>query len=69
MDARGLRCPAPILAAARALRSLPAGAVLQLSATDPAIAQDLPAFCEAAGHTLVEWTQRGPVWIGRVRKG
>jgi TusA-related sulfurtransferase len=51
VDARGLACPLPIVALARALRSYP---VVELWADDPAAGADLVAFCEATGHHLHE---------------
>ncbi len=49
-DARGLKCPLPVLRAARALRAMREGEVLRLVATDPMAAIDLPHFCREAGH-------------------
>ena len=56
VDATGLACPLPILRARRALNELPAGATLIVLATDPVALDDFPAFCEQAGHVLVEHT-------------
>ncbi|MFS0706455.1 sulfurtransferase TusA family protein [Cellulomonas sp. 179-A 9B4 NHS] len=53
VDARGLRCPAPVLRAAVAARSLPAGTLLRVLATDPAAAVDLPAWARMRGHAVV----------------
>ena len=36
LDARDLICPIPVLKARKALNALPAGAVLEVLATDPA---------------------------------
>ena len=57
LDARGLVCPQPVIEAARAGRHLPAGALLEVWATDPAAALDLPAWCRMRGHELVEVVQ------------
>lgn len=53
VDARGLRCPAPVLRAAVAARGLPSGSVLRVRATDPAAAVDLPAWARMRGHAVV----------------
>jgi tRNA 2-thiouridine synthesizing protein A len=50
IDARGLKCPLPVLRAQKALRALAPGAVLRLFADDPMAAIDIPHFCQAAGH-------------------
>lgn len=50
IDGRGLRCPLPVLKAAKALRALAPGDVLYLAADDPMAAIDLPHFCAENGH-------------------
>lgn len=54
IDARGLRCPLPVLRAQRALRGLATGQVLRLQTDDPAAVIDVPHFCAEAGHTLLK---------------
>ena len=54
VDARGTRCPMPVILAARAAQDLPAGTTLRVLATDPAAAADLPAWCRMRGHTLFD---------------
>jgi len=56
VDARGSRCPVPVIEAARAARDHPAGTVLQVLSTDPATAHDLPAWCRMRGHELLGTT-------------
>ncbi|HBH00238.1 MAG: sulfurtransferase TusA family protein [Rhodobacteraceae bacterium] len=53
IDARGLRCPLPVLRAQRALNGLAPGQTLRLLADDPMAAIDLPHFCAESGHRLV----------------
>jgi tRNA 2-thiouridine synthesizing protein A len=54
LDARGLQCPLPVLRARKAMQKLEAGALLRVLATDPGTLKDFRAFCEAAGHELLE---------------
>ncbi len=54
VDARGSRCPVPVLDAARTARVHPAGTVLRVLSTDPATAHDLPAWCRMRGHELLD---------------
>jgi len=68
LDASGLRCPAPIIEAAKAMALMPAGTVLRVLSTDPGIASDLPAWCEACGHTLLSLERTPGGWSGRIRK-
>lgn len=52
-DAKGLACPLPVLRARRMLATLPAKARLEIHATDPMTAIDLPHFCQQSGHRLI----------------
>ncbi|MDQ2781130.1 MAG: sulfurtransferase TusA family protein [Actinomycetota bacterium] len=54
LDARGQRCPLPVIRLGALLRDLTPGYVVQLLATDPAAQTDVPAFCRMRGHDLVE---------------
>ena len=56
VDARGERCPVPVIRLARLVRDLPPAAaplVITLLATDPAAASDVPAWCRMRGHRFV----------------
>ena len=52
LDARGLKCPLPVLKARKRLGAMTSGEVLVVAATDPAAPADFEAFCEATGHRL-----------------
>ncbi len=54
IDARGLNCPLPVLRLRKRLQALAPGACVALLASDPAALRDVPAFCEAQGHALLE---------------
>jgi TusA-related sulfurtransferase len=56
VDARGLRCPIPVIRLGAAIRDLPVGSLVRLLATDPAARSDVAAFCRMRGHELVETT-------------
>ena len=53
VDARGERCPMPLLMAKRAMRDLPSGAVLEVLSTDAGSERDFKSFARLAGHTVV----------------
>jgi len=67
IDARGLKCPLPVLKARRALKALPAGAVLEVLADDPAAPADFSSFSKTAGCTL-ETLPEGKGWRFRLAK-
>ena len=56
VDARGLKCPLPVLKAETALARLAPGATLIVLATDPLAKVDIPLLCRQNGHdcTLAE---------------
>jgi len=68
LDARGLRCPLPVLKARKALKELPAGAILRVLATDPGAIKDFQAFCKTTGHALLSSDQTGDVLSFDIRK-
>ena len=60
IDARGLRCPLPVLKAEKRLATLPAGAALTVLDSDPMDKIDIPLHCTQHGHTCA-FTQEGDV--------
>ena len=50
IDARGLRCPAPVIELARRITEVPVGAVVAMLADDEAARLDVPAWCAMRGH-------------------
>jgi tRNA 2-thiouridine synthesizing protein A len=56
VDARGLRCPIPVIRLGAAIRELPPRSLVRLLATDPAARSDVAAFCRMRGHELVAAT-------------
>lgn len=69
LDARGLKCPMPVLLARRRLAALPAGAVLRVVADDPATALDMPVFCHREGHRLSGPQRDGDLFVWMIAKG
>ncbi len=52
VDARGLRCPLPVIRLAQAAKDADAGTEVLVLATDPAARADIPAWCRMRGHRL-----------------
>ncbi len=50
VDARGLRCPLPVIRLAARARDLPAGTLVVVLSTDPAARHDVPAWARMRGH-------------------
>ena len=53
IDARGLRCPLPLLRARKALAASIAGAEIQIWVTDLGAPADFKAYCDQMGHVLI----------------
>ena len=54
LDARGLKCPLPVLKARRALKEVPPGGILRVLATDPGAEKDFVHFCDTMGCLLLD---------------
>lgn len=69
LDVTGTFCPLPILLAAREMRKLQPGDLLEVLGDDPGILEDLPVWCERAGHRLLDLREEDGRIIGSVEKG
>ena len=50
VDARGVSCPGPIIAAKKAIGGVGVGQVMEIQATDSGSLKDVPAWCKKLGH-------------------
>jgi tRNA 2-thiouridine synthesizing protein A len=67
LDAKGLKCPLPVLRANRALRGMAGGARLRVLATDRAAVGDFQAFCRETGHALLAWSEEAGTFSFLIR--
>jgi tRNA 2-thiouridine synthesizing protein A len=68
LDAKGLRCPIPVLKARKAMKDLPAGGILRVLATDPGAVKDFDAFCKTTGYRLLAASQDGETLTFDIQK-
>lgn len=68
LDLKGLSCPLPIAKTAQAVRTLAAGDLIEVYATDPGSVPDFAAWCTTTGHELVERTEDDGVYRFVIRK-
>ena len=68
VDAKGLSCPMPIVKTAQAIKTVGAGAVIEVLATDPGSVKDFAAWCRSTGNELVEQTVEGTVYRFVIRR-
>jgi tRNA 2-thiouridine synthesizing protein A len=59
LDARGLKCPMPIVKTAQAIKTMSAGQLLEVVATDPGSVADFAAWSRSTGNELVEQSAEG----------
>ena len=69
VDARGLRCPIPVIRLGAVINDLPTGSLVRLLATDPAARSDVAAFCRLRGHEVVETVDEPQHTAYLVRRG
>ena len=67
LDARGLKCPLPVLKMEKRLAQLPAGASLTVLATDPMARIDIPLYCTQHGHACVVGNNAGALSFAIVK--
>ena len=69
LDARGLRCPEPVMLLHKAMAELERGDLLRVVATDPTTERDIPQFCRFLGHELLSDERAGDEYVYVLRKG
>jgi tRNA 2-thiouridine synthesizing protein A len=62
LDCKGLSCPMPIVKTAQAIRTMTAGDLIEVLATDPGSVKDFAAWSKATGNELVETGQTAGVF-------
>jgi tRNA 2-thiouridine synthesizing protein A len=63
LDARGLRCPLPILRAKKALADMTSGHVLKIVTTDPGSVKDFQAFSNQTGNELLQQAEANKEFV------
>ncbi|HID97705.1 MAG TPA: sulfurtransferase TusA family protein [Thermodesulfobacteriaceae bacterium] len=50
LDAKGLSCPMPLLRTKKEIEKINSGEILEIFGTDPGSRNDIPGWCDRAGH-------------------
>lgn len=69
LDARRLLCPLPVIRTQNAMKALAPGDLLEVTATDPGVLQDIPAWCRINGHRVVASRRDGPDIVVEIEVG
>lgn len=68
VDCTGMQCPLPVIKTAQAMKTLGAGQVLKLIATDPGVEPDMKAWTNRTGNELVSIERSGDAYHVLLRK-
>lgn len=68
LDARGLRCPMPLLKLKQSLHGMAGGEIIDVQTTDAGSVRDFQAFLRQAGHELLEFQEGEKEFFFRIRK-
>jgi tRNA 2-thiouridine synthesizing protein A len=69
VDAKGLRCPEPLMVVRNKMMDMDSGQVIMVSATDPSTSWDFPNFCKFLHHELVHQELSDDEYRYWIRKG
>lgn len=69
LDARGLRCPMPVIRLESVLRGLAVGAQVRVVADDPIAALDIPNACREGGHAYEKLADEAGACVFLVTRG
>ncbi|MCE2870210.1 MAG: sulfurtransferase TusA family protein [Oxalobacteraceae bacterium] len=68
VDARGMKCPLPILKAKKALNDMQTGEILRVMATDPGSVRDFSAFSRQTGNELLSHAEQNAEYTFFLRR-
>ncbi|EHR50178.1 putative redox protein, regulator of disulfide bond formation [Saccharomonospora marina XMU15] len=68
LDCTGMQCPLPVIKTAQAIKSISAGEVLELLATDPGVDPDMRAWTGRTGNDLLDVRKDGDVFHVLIRR-
>ena len=68
LNLEGLLCPIPVVKVSQAIKNLPAGGVLEATATDPGVLADIPAWAKSTGNEVLSMERQGKVITFLIKK-
>jgi tRNA 2-thiouridine synthesizing protein A len=64
LNAKNLLCPLPVIRTQQKVKELQSGDILEVTATDPGVLHDIPAWCRVHGHEVIEIKQvEKEIWV------
>jgi len=68
VDARGVGCPGPILAAKKAVVGIRPGQIMEVLSSDPGTNKDIPVWSKKVGHDFLGFVEESGYWKLFVRR-
>ena len=68
VDAKGQKCPMPVLLASRGIKKLESGQVMLIEATDGGSKSDIPSWAKDTGNELLESSAADGIYRYVIRK-
>ena len=68
LDAKGKKCPMPILMTKKELKKMTSGQTLELIADDVGALKDVPALINKTGDEIMDTKQEGEVILFTIKK-
>lgn len=69
IDAKGKKCPMPVLMTSRGIKTLQPGQIMLVEATDGGSRSDIPSWAKDTGNELLEVTSEDGIHRYVIRKG
>ena len=58
LDTKRLLCPLPVIRLGEKINQVAVGDLIQVSATDPGVLHDIPAWCKVHGHKVLSMEEK-----------
>lgn len=68
VDARGLRCPEPLMVVRNKIMDMESGQIIRIDATDPSTEWDFKNFCRFLKHELIHRETNDDVYTYWIKK-
>ena len=68
LDARGLKCPMPVVKTSQEVKKIEVGGILQVLATDPGSIADITAWTKSTGNELLSMDQGDGIFQFLIRR-
>ena len=68
LDVVRLMCPMPVIRLSQKINELEVGDSIEITATDPGVKHDIPAWCRVHGHIVKKVDEQGDLIVILVEK-